>query len=71
MEPAGLTNCAFRPEGKSNECIYTSGIYTEESFQSMFNFPIISGDPSPLSNPNNLAISEKTGQRYYMEQKTR
>jgi putative ABC transport system permease protein len=55
----------FRPEGKSNECIYTSGIYTEESFQSMFNFPIISGDPNPLSNPNNLAISEKTAALLY------
>lgn len=49
----------FRPEGKANECIYTNGIYTEESFHSMFNFPILSGDPNPLSNPKNLAISEK------------
>jgi len=55
----------FRPEGKVNECIYTNGIYSEEAFQSIFNFPIISGDPSPLSNPKNLAISEKMATLLY------
>jgi putative ABC transport system permease protein len=55
----------FRPEGKSTECIYISGIYTEESFHSIFNYPIISGDPNPLGNPNNLAISEKTATLLY------
>jgi hypothetical protein len=54
------------PTGRqeSTSASIPSGIYSEEAFQSMFNFPIISGDPSPLSNPNNLAISEKTGHAF-------
>lgn len=55
----------FRPEGKLNECIYLSGIFSEKTFFSMFNFPIISGDPHPLAKPTDIAISERMATTLY------
>src|SRR5690606_22535003 len=48
----------FRPEDKPNDCIYLFGIFSEPSFFSIFNFPILKGDTNPLANPTNIAISE-------------
>lgn len=58
----------FRPEGKANDCIYLFGIYSEESFFSIFNFPIVSGDQNPLSNVTNIAISETMASKLYGEE---
>ncbi|MBL7877393.1 MAG: ABC transporter permease [Cyclobacteriaceae bacterium] len=55
----------FRPEGKSNECIYLNGIYTENSFLSIFNYPVISGDQNPLKNPTGISVSENMANLLY------
>lgn len=55
----------FRPEGKSNECVYLNGIYTENSFLSIFNNSIISGDQNPLKNPTGISISENMSDLLY------
>lgn len=49
----------FRPEGEPKECVYLNGVYATENLFSMFNFPIIKGDPNPIHEPNAIAISEK------------
>ncbi len=49
----------FRPEGKTNECIYLNGVYANDQLFSVFNFPIVSGDPNPLKNATSIAVSEK------------
>ncbi len=49
----------FRPEGKTNECIYLNGVYANEHLFSVFNFPIMEGDPRPLKGTAEIAISEK------------
>ncbi len=55
----------FRPEGKTNECIYLNGVYANENLFSLFNFPILEGDPHPLKGAANIAISEKMAERLY------
>lgn len=55
----------FRPEGKSDECIYFNGVYSNETLFSNFSFPILSGDPNPLGKPAQIAISEKMAQTLY------
>jgi ABC-type antimicrobial peptide transport system permease subunit len=55
----------FRPDGKPNECIYQFGIFTEQPFFSIFNFPIVKGDKNPLANPTSIAISESMARRLY------
>jgi putative ABC transport system permease protein len=55
----------FRPEAKSNECIYLNGVYANEHLFSVFNFPILKGDPNPLKGAANIAISEKMAQDLY------
>lgn len=55
----------FRPDGKPNECIYLFGIFAEQPFFSIFNFPIIRGDKNPLASPTNIAISESMAKRLY------
>jgi ABC-type antimicrobial peptide transport system permease subunit len=55
----------FRPDGKPNECIYLFGVFAEQPFFSIFNFPIIKGDQNPLANPSNIAISESMAQKLY------
>lgn len=55
----------FRPEGKSNECIYLNGVYANEHLFSVFNFPILEGDRNPLKGTANIAISEKMAQILY------
>ncbi len=55
----------FRPEGKANECIYLNGVYANEQLFSVFNFPILHGDPNPLKNPAAIAISEKMAQNLF------
>jgi len=49
----------FKPENDSKECVYLNGVYSNENLFSVFNFPILKGDPNPLNQPNNIAISEK------------
>jgi putative ABC transport system permease protein len=55
----------FRPEGKSNECIYLNGVYANEHLFSVFNFPILEGDPNPLKGIANIAISERMAEMLY------
>jgi putative ABC transport system permease protein len=55
----------FRPEGKTNECIYLHGVYANEHLFSVFNFPIIAGDQNPLKQTANIAISEKMSQALF------
>jgi putative ABC transport system permease protein len=55
----------FRPEEKDNECIYLNGVYASEQLFSVFNFPIVEGDPHPLRNAANIAISQEMAQRLY------
>ncbi|MBS1556123.1 MAG: ABC transporter permease [Bacteroidetes bacterium] len=55
----------FRPDGKSNECIYLFGIYAEQPFFSIFNFPIVSGNQNPLAEPTHIAISQKMANKLY------
>jgi putative ABC transport system permease protein len=55
----------FRPEGKSNECVYLTGVYANEHLFSVFNFPILEGDRNPLKGTTNIAISEKMAQVLY------
>lgn len=58
----------FRPEGKTNECIYLFGIYSDEAFFSVFHHPMVAGDPAPLKGPTNIAISENMAKRLYGEE---
>jgi putative ABC transport system permease protein len=46
----------FRPEGKSNECIYLNGVYANEYLFSIFNFPILEGDTNPLKGTGGFSI---------------
>ncbi len=55
----------FRPEGKTNECIYMNGVYANENLFSIFNFPILEGDQNPLKGGANIAISEKMALALY------
>jgi putative ABC transport system permease protein len=55
----------FRPEGKSNECVYLSGVYANEHLFSVFNFPILEGDRNPLKGTTHIAISEKMAHVLY------
>lgn len=49
----------FRPDGKVNECIYMSGVYANDNFFTVFNFPILQGDQNPLKAAANIAVSER------------
>jgi putative ABC transport system permease protein len=55
----------FRPEGKPNECIYLSGVFANENLFSVFNYPILQGDPNPLKGGANIAMSEKMAALLY------
>jgi putative ABC transport system permease protein len=55
----------FRPEGKSNECIYLNGVYASERLFSTFNFPIVEGDRNPLKGNATIAISQKMAEILY------
>jgi putative ABC transport system permease protein len=55
----------FRPEGKSNECIYLNGVYADEQLFSVFSFPILKGDPKPLKQAASIAISETMAERLF------
>lgn len=55
----------FRPQGKTDECIYLNGIYANESLFSVLNFPIIRGDQNPLSDPTHIAVSEAMAEKLF------
>jgi ABC-type antimicrobial peptide transport system permease subunit len=55
----------FRPEQKANECIYLTGIYSNESLFSVFDFPILAGDPNPLSKSKSVAISQNMAEKLF------
>jgi putative ABC transport system permease protein len=55
----------FRPEGKPNECLYLGGLYANEPFFRVLQFPILRGDPNPLKDPAHIAISERMASRLY------
>ncbi|GHN02930.1 ABC transporter permease [Cytophagales bacterium WSM2-2] len=49
----------FRPESRQSECVYFNGIYSNENFFKVFEFPVITGNQSPFKEPASIAISEK------------
>lgn len=55
----------FKPELKSDECIYLNGVYASPEFFSLFNFQIVEGDTSPLREASNIAISESMAAKLY------
>lgn len=55
----------FWPESKLGECIYFSGVYASPNIFSSFSFPIVSGNPNPLKDVAQIAISEKMAQTLY------
>ena len=55
----------FRPDEKANECIYLFGIYAEQPFFSIFNFPIVAGNQNPLTDPNSIVISQSMALKLY------
>jgi len=58
----------FWPEGGAEECVYFNGIYASPSLFSTFSFPILSGDPNPLKDVAQIAISEKMAKTLYGEE---
>jgi putative ABC transport system permease protein len=55
----------FRPDGKNDECIYLNGIYSQGSFFSIFNLPILHGQEDPISKDFTIAISENMATRLF------
>lgn len=55
----------FRPEGKNDECIYLNGIYSQGSFFSIFNVPVLHGQQDPISKDFTIAISENMATRLF------
>ena len=49
----------FRPEGKTDECLYLNGIYANANLFSNFDFPVLFGTKESLTEPLRIAISEK------------
>jgi ABC-type antimicrobial peptide transport system permease subunit len=49
----------FKPDQVNSECVYLSGVYSNENLFSFFNFEIIEGDAHPLGKPDQLVISQK------------
>ncbi len=58
----------FWPENGGGECIYFNGVYASPSLFSTFSFPILSGDPDPLNDVAQIAISEKMAKTLYGEE---
>lgn len=55
----------FWPEDGSGECVYFNGVYASPSLFRTFSFPIISGDPDPLKDVAQIAISESMAKTLY------
>jgi len=55
----------FRAEDKPNECIYFNGVYSNEALFDSFSFPVLYGDPHPLKEDAQIAISEKMAAALY------
>ncbi|PZX57625.1 MacB-like protein [Algoriphagus ratkowskyi] len=55
----------FSPVIESADCIYFSGVYASPNLFSTFSFPILSGDPNPLDDVAQIAISEKMSHMLY------
>lgn len=55
----------FRPEGKTDECIYLNGVYASANLFNNFDFPILYGDKNSLKEPSRIAISEKMAEVLY------
>ncbi|MCE7058085.1 ABC transporter permease [Algoriphagus sp. AGSA1] len=58
----------FWPENGDGECVYFNGVYASPSLFSTFSFPVLSGDPNPLKNVEQIAISEKMAKTLYGEE---
>ncbi|WP_057938534.1 ABC transporter permease [Algoriphagus resistens] len=58
----------FWPENGDGECIYFNGVYASPSLFSTFSFSILSGDPNPLEDVAQIAISEKMARTLYGEE---
>ncbi|MBN8577055.1 MAG: ABC transporter permease [Cytophagales bacterium] len=58
----------FKPEVENSECIYLSGVYSNENLFSVFKFEIAEGDPNPLGKPDQIVISEKMANLIFKNQ---
>ncbi|GAB3219381.1 ABC transporter permease [Algoriphagus aestuariicola] len=58
----------FWPENETGDCVYFNGVYASPSLFSTFSFPIISGDPDPLKDVAQIAISESMAKTLYGEE---
>ncbi|MDR7131462.1 ABC-type antimicrobial peptide transport system permease subunit [Algoriphagus sp. 4150] len=58
----------FWPETETGECVYFSGVYASPGLFSTFTFPILSGDPDPLKDVAQIAISDKMAKTLYGEE---
>ncbi len=57
----------FRPSGKTNECVYLNGIYSNASLFSAFNFSILHGEKNPFTKKESIAISQKMAESLFNE----
>ncbi len=58
--------CFKIDENKS--CIYARGIYADSSFFKVFDFKVVEGDPNPLRNPRQIALSRSLATKLYGEE---
>jgi putative ABC transport system permease protein len=49
----------FRPEDKIKECVYLSGIYSNENLFKVFGFTVLHGEQTPLLKPSTILVSQK------------
>lgn len=58
--------CFKIDENKS--CIYSRGIYADSSFFNVFDFKVLAGDPNPLRNHRQIAMSKSLATKLYGEE---
>lgn len=49
----------FKGDDQSRDCVYLTGIYTNENLFSVFNFPILHGEQKPQLKPGTILVSQK------------
>ncbi|MEO9484173.1 MAG: ABC transporter permease [Ekhidna sp.] len=50
---------------ENKPCVYSKGIFADSSFFKIFDFEILSGELSPLTNPTSIALSESVAKKLY------
>ncbi|MEM6768153.1 MAG: ABC transporter permease [Bacteroidota bacterium] len=63
----GSSVLSYKPEGEEIRTFYEENMYVgDSSFLTMFNYPLIAGDPkTALREPTNIVISESMARRYF------